>query len=112
MNAILAALGTVVAPAIDYLGSKLASVGAAFLAGLAVIGAGFSNDQRIIFTNCMAFWQAQYHAHVAAGQSAVEAIELASTATLNEFVKEETAEGSAELRAVITLLSASVRNNL
>lgn len=112
MNSILAALGAAIQPAINYAAQKLASVGAAFGAGLMIIALGFTTDQRGIFTNCIAFWQAHYHANVAAGQTPLAAIESATTATLNEFASEEAAEGSKEIRAIITLLESSVTNSL
>lgn len=112
MNSFLAALSAVIQPAIQYAEQKLASIGASFAAGLTVIALGFTTDQRSILTNVIAYWQAQYHAAVAAGKSGFGAIEAASLAALNEFASEEAAEGSKEVRAIITLLESSVTNSL
>ena len=109
MNGFLAALGALIRPEIDYAEQKLASVGAALAAGIAVIFNGFANDQRAIFANLTAFWQAKYHAAIAAGAVGVDAIEQASTATLQEFCAEEAAEFQKEKRAFITLLEASAK---
>jgi len=110
MNSVLAALETIIQPVVNYAEQKLASIGAAILAGLAVILAGFTNDQRAIIANVIAFWQAKYQAAVAAGASTIDAIEQASTASLNEFCNEESQEFSKEASAIITLLESSVKN--
>lgn len=112
MNTILTALGAIIAPLITYAEQKLESVGASFLAGMAVILAGFTSDQRAIFAQAIAFWQAKYHALVAAGTSPLDAVEQATTATLNEFITVEEQEGQKELRAVIALLESSVKTNI
>lgn len=111
MNAILAALGTIIQPLLNYAEQKLASVGAAFVAGFGIILNGFSNDQRVIGANVIAFWQAKYHAAVEAGSSSFVAAEEASTAALNEFFSEEAAEFRKEGMAVITLLESSVKQS-
>lgn len=110
MNSILTALAAVIAPLEAYAEQKLVSIGAAFGAGLAVIAAGFLPAQRDIFSKVIAFWQAKYHAAVAAGSSTVDAIEVATTASLNEFAADEAAEGVQEINAIITLLASSVKN--
>lgn len=110
MNAVLAALAAIISPAINYAEQKLASIGAAFGAGLAVIALGFTSDQRLIFANVIAFWQAKHAAAVAAGASTIDAIEQATTASLNEFVAEESAEGAKEIQAILTLLESAVKN--
>jgi hypothetical protein len=110
MNPVLAALETIIQPAINYAESKLASIGAAFAAGLAVIAVGFTNDQRAIFANVIAFWQAKYKAAAATGISTLDAVEQATTAALNEFCSEEGAEGTKEIQAILTLLESSVKN--
>src|SRR5215467_4027232 len=109
MNAVLAALQVIITPVINYAEQKLASIGAALAAGLAVIANGFANDQRAILANVIAFWQAHYHANVAAGQDFVNAVENATTASLNEFCKEEGAEFTKEIQAILTLLESSVK---
>lgn len=112
MNAVLTALGAIIAPLLNYAEQKFESIGASFLAGMSVILAGFTSDQRAIFAQAIAFWQARYHAEIAAGSTPLSAIENASTATLNEFIKDEETEGQKELRAVIALLESSVKSNL
>lgn len=112
MNPFLAALGTIIQPAIVYAEQKLASIGAAFLGGLAVIGNAFTNDQRAEGSKLMAFWQAHYHANVAAGDNEITAIEKATTASLNEFCNDEAAEFTKIGSAIITLLETSVKNGL
>jgi len=111
MSSFLAALGAIIQPLENYAEQKLASVGAALLAGLGVIFNGFRNDQRVIFTNITAFWQAKYHA-AAANSNPLEAAEQATTATLNEFCSEEAAEFTKEKAAFITLFASSVKQNL
>lgn len=112
MNPILAALGTIIQPAIVYAEQKLISIGAAFVSGFAVILNGFGNDQRAIGANVIAFWQGHYHQQITAGVSVTTAIENASTAALNEFCSEEGKEFQKEAGAIITLLESSVRNGL
>ena len=111
MNSVLAALATLIAPALNYAEQKLESIGAAVAAGFAVIIAGFGNDQRSIMANVIAFWQAKYHAAIAvAGTTVISAAEQATTASLNEFCAEEGAEFNKEKLAVLTLLESSVKN--
>jgi hypothetical protein len=112
MNGFLAALGAMIQPAINYAEQKLASIGAALAAGIVVIFNGFTNDQRGIAANIIAFWQAKYHDAVAAGATPLTSAEQASTATLQEFCAEEGAEFQKEGMALITLLSSSVKQNL
>jgi hypothetical protein len=112
MSAFLAALGAMIQPAINYAEQKLASVGAALLAGFGVILNGFTNDQRVIGANIIAFWQAKYHAAVADGATPLNAAEQASTASLQEFCAEEGAEFQKEGMAIITLIESSVKQNL
>src|ERR1700721_3333437 len=112
MSWVLTALGALITPLENYAEQKLASIGAAFGAGFMVIANGFLPDQRASFSQCLAYWQAKYAAAVAAGSSTLDAIGVASTATLNEFVSDETAEGAKEIRAIITLLESSVTNSL
>lgn len=112
MSSILIALQALIAPLENYAAQKLASIGASFVAGMSVIFSGFTTDQRSIFAQCLAFWQAKYAAAIASGSSELDAIGVASTATLNEFASDEAAEGSKELRAIVTLLESSVTNSL
>lgn len=112
MNVILAALATFVQPAINYAEQKLASIGAAFLGSLAVIGNAFTNDQRAIAVNVTAFWQAHYHAAVTAGTAEVAAIEQASTAALNEFCAVEGAELNKVAQLIISALEIAITNGL
>lgn len=112
MNPILAALATFIQPAIAYAEQKLASIGAAFLGSFGLILNQFTNDQRTIGTNCIAFWQAHYHAAIAAGASEISAIEQASTATLNEFASEEGSEASKVTMMTTTALELSITNGL
>lgn len=113
MNPILAALATFIQPAIAYAEQKLASIGAAFLGSFGLLLNQFTNDQRTIGANCIAFWSAHYHAALAvAGTSELSAIEQASTATLNEFAKEEGSEGSKVTMMTTTALELSITNGL
>lgn len=113
MNPILAALATFIQPAIVYAEQKLASIGAAFLGSFGLLLNQFSNDQRVIGTNCIAFWQAHYHAALAvAGTSEITAIEQATTATLNEFASEEGSEMSKVASMVTTALEIAIKNGL
>lgn len=113
MSPFLAALATFIQPAIAYAEQKLASIGAAFLGGIGAILNAFTNDQRIIGANVIAFWQAKYHAALAVtGTSEIQAIEQASTAALNEFAHEEDSEASKIAGAIISLLELSVTNSL
>jgi len=111
MTGVLAILQTIIAPLEQYAEQKLASIGAAFLSAMAVIFNSFTNDQRQIATQCTAFWQAKYHAAVTAGASPLNAAEQASTATLNEFVKEESAEGAKIVSLITSALELSVLNS-
>ncbi len=113
MNPFMAALATFIQPALVYAEQKLASIGAAFLGGIGAILNAFTNDQRGIGTNVIAFWQAHYHAALAiAGTTELQAIEQASTASLNEFCAEEGGEFNKVAQAVISLLEVSVANSL
>lgn len=113
MNAFFAALMALIQPSLTAIEGKLASVGATFGAGLMAIALGFTSDQRTIFTNVIAFWQAKYHAAIAVeGTTELSAIEQASTAALGEFVKEETAEGNEEIEAIITLLQSAAKSSV
>lgn len=112
MNSVLVALAAIIQPAIVYAEQKLQSIGAAFGAGLGVIALGFTSDQRQIGANIIAFWQAKYHAAIAAGASPLEAAEQASTASLSEFCSEEGGEFQKEGAALITLLESSVKTGI
>lgn len=113
MNSFFAALMALVQPSLTAIEGKLASVGATFGAGLMAIALGFTSDQRTIFTNVIAFWQAKYHAAIAvAGTSVLDAIETASTAALGEFIKEEGAEGNQEIQSIITLLRSAALSSV
>lgn len=112
MNAVLSALSVLIQPAINYAEQKLASIGAAFLGSLAIIGASFTNDQRVIGANVIAFWQAKYHAAVAAGASPLDAAEQASTASLNEFAAEEGTEMAKITSMLTSALEISITNGL
>jgi hypothetical protein len=107
VNNLLKALGAAIQPAIDYAEQKLESIGASVLSGIAAIFLHFTNQQRVIFANIAAFWQAHYHDAVAAGANPFDAIEKATTASLNEFAAEEGAEFRQEAMAFITLLSSA-----
>lgn len=113
MNPILAALATFIQPALAYAEQKFASIGAAFLGSFGLLLNQFTNDQRTIGTNVIAFWQAHYHAALAvAGTSEVQAIEQATTAALNEFASEEGSEASKISGMVTTALELSITNGL
>ena len=110
MNAFFAGLMALIQPSLTSLEGKLASIGATFGAGLMAIALGFTSDQRSIFTDVIAYWQATYHAQIAiAGTSQITAIENASTAALGEFVKDEEAAGAQEIQAIITLLQSAAK---
>lgn len=113
MNAFFAALMALIQPSLTAIEGKLASVGATFGAGLMAIALGFTSDQRTIFTNVIAYWQASFHAALAvSGTSTLSAIETASTAALGEFIKEEGAEGNQEIQAIITLLRSAALSSV
>ena len=112
MNPFLAALATFIQPAINYVEQKLESIGAAFLGAFGAILHQFTNDQRQIGANVTAFWQAHYHANLAAGMSEIEALEKASTAALNEFAAEEKSEASKIVMMVTSAMEISVTNSL
>lgn len=113
MNPILAALATFIQPAIAYAEQKLASIGSAFLGSFGLILNQFTNDQRQIGANVIAFWQAKYHAALAVtGTSELSAIEQATTAALNEFASEEGSEMSKVALMTTTALEMSVTNSL
>jgi hypothetical protein len=113
MTPFLAALATFITPLINYAEGKLASIGAAFLGGVGAILNAFTNDQRAIGANVIAFWQAKYHEALAVGgTSEISAIEHATTAALNEFAAEEGSEMGKVAGAVISLLEISVTNSL
>ena len=112
MPAILAALGTLIAPLESYAEQKLASIGAAFLSAMSVILNGFTTDQRDIAANVTDIRQAKYHAAIAAVTSPTEAIAQASTASLNEFFNEEKADLSKVATLTVSALEVSVTNSL
>lgn len=112
MNPILAALATFIQPAIAYAEQKLASIGSAFLGSFGLLLNQFTNDQRTIGTNVIAFWQAKYHAAIAAGSSEIEALAVATTASLNEFASEEGSEASKITMMTTTALELSITNGL
>jgi len=112
MNPILAALATLIQPAINYAEQKLASVGAAVIASWAQILNTLENDQRIIMANVQAYWHAQYNAAVAAGENPLAAIGTASAHTLGEFIKEEGQEGSKVVQLTVTGMELAVENSL
>lgn len=113
MNAFFAALMAIIQPSLTSLEGKLASIGATFGAGLMAIALGFTQAQRGIFTDVISFWQASYHAAIAVtGTSELNAIETATTAALGEFIKEEGAEGNAEIQAIITLLESAAKSSV
>lgn len=108
----LNAMKSFIQPEINYVEQKLESIGAAFLGGLATIGANLLNDQRAIGAQCIAFWQAQYHANLAGGMNALEALENASTETLNKFYNDERADVQKVVSAICTLMEVTVLNGL
>ncbi len=112
MNAILAALKTIIAPLEEYAEQKLESIGAAFLSAMAVIFNGFTNDQRAIGTKVAAYWQQKHDDLRAAGKSELEAVEEASTAALNEFFNEEGDEFRKIVSLTVTALEVSVANGI
>lgn len=106
----LTILGAIISPLENWAGQKLASIGSAFLGAMGVIFNQFENDQRAIAANTIAFWQAKHTAALAAGASALEAIEQASTAALNEFYNEERVDLQKVVGMTITALEVSVTN--
>ena len=108
----LSVLGAIIAPLENWAEQKLASIGSAFLSAMGVVFNTFTNDQRAIGASCTAYWQAQYHAKVAAGSSELVAIEEASTATLNEFFNQEKADLVKVVSMTVTALEVSVANGL
>lgn len=109
LSGILAALAAAVQPEINYVEQKLESVGASLASGLVSLLLGYTADQRAIFTNMLAFYQAKYQAAIAAGSSILDALESAFTATLNEFCAEEAAEFTQEKTAFITLVHGALK---
>ena len=109
MNNFMKALGALIAPALNYAEQELESVGASVLAGMGVILQAFTSDQRSTFANVIAFWQAHYQANTAAGQSVINAAESATTASLNEFCKEEGGVFTREIQALLTLLESAAK---
>lgn len=112
MNPVLAALATFIQPALNYAEQKLASIGAAFLGSFGLILNQFTNDQRQIGANVLAYWQAHFHAAVAAGADQFTAAEQATTATMNEFAKEEGSEVGKVASMVTTALELAIKNGL
>lgn len=113
MNTFFTALMAIIQPSLSAIEGKLASIGATFGAGLMTIALGFTSEQRAIFTNVIAFWQASYQTEIAKpGASEITAIENASTAALGEFIKEETAAGNQEIEAIITLLESAAKSSV
>lgn len=109
---ILPVLKTIIEPLENWAEQELESIGSAFLSAMGVVFNTFTNDQRAIGTRCTAFWQAKYDAARSAGKDVVDAAEEASTATLNEFLNEEIAEGQKVVMLITTALEISVANNV
>jgi hypothetical protein len=109
LASILAAISAAVAPEVNYIEQKLESVGASLASGLVSLLLGYTSDQRVIFTNMLAFYQAKVKSLEASGASVIDALEGAFTATLNEFCAEEAAEFNQEKTAFITLVNGALK---
>ena len=108
-NPLLIELGTIIKPLENWAEQELASVGSALLASVGPIFNSFIPAQQRVITQIQAFWQAKHAAAIAAGASEIDAIEQATTASLNEFIAEEGAEFNQEKTAFITILSSAAK---
>lgn len=106
----LTVLSAVIAPLENWAEQKLASIGASFLSAMGLIFNQFENDQRAIAATTIAYWQASHITAIAAGKSGIEAMEIASTAALNEFFNQERADLNKVVTMTITALEISVEN--
>lgn len=108
-NPLLIELGTIIKPLENWAEQELQSVGSALLASVGPIFNSFLPAQQRIITGIMAFWQAKHAAAIAAGTSELDAIEQATTASLNEFAADEAAEFGQEKTAIITILASAAK---
>lgn len=108
----LTVLSAVISPLENWAEQKLASIGASFLSAMGLVFNQFENDQRAIAATAIAYWQASHIAAVAAGKSGIEAIEIASTAALNEFFNQERADLQKVVSMTVLALEISVANSL
>lgn len=108
-NPLLIELGTIVKPLENWAEQELASVGSALLASVGPIFNSFLPDQQRIFTGMQAFWQAKHATAITAGASELDAIEQATTASLNEFCAEESAEFNTEKTSFLTILASAAK---
>lgn len=107
----LSVLSAIIAPLENWAEQKLESIGASFLGAMGIIFHQFENDQRAIAAQVIAYWQAQHITAMAGGKSAIEAMEIASTAALNTFFNEERADLGKVVSMTITALEVSVENS-
>lgn len=102
IGAFLAALGAA-------LMSRLESVGGSLAISFGTLLMGYTADERVIFLNAKQKWVDTYNAGKAAGKDEINAIEDATTATLNEFCADEKAELSKVVTGIVTFLEGAAK---